>query len=88
MQILGSQGLQVNEMRFTRDELWCADEVFLTGSAAEVTPIREIDGRVIGKGALAGKVGPVASQLQKDFKAITSGEIKPEYARNWLTSVR
>ena len=88
MQLLESQGHTVKEMRFTRDELWCADEVFLTGSAAEVTPIREIDGRIVGKGDQAGKVGPITSKLQKDFKAITCGELKPEFARNWLTAVR
>jgi branched-chain amino acid aminotransferase len=87
MQLLRHQGLNVNEIRFTRDELWCADEVFLTGTAAEVTPIREIDGRIIGKGAHAGKVGPVAARLQKEFKGLTSGELKFEFSKNWLTVI-
>ena len=44
--------------RFTRDELWCADEVFLTGTAAEITPIREIDGRAIGRGSRLWRATP------------------------------
>ena len=41
-------GIEVREQTFTRDELWCADEVFMCGTAAEVTPVREIDHRQIG----------------------------------------
>jgi branched-chain amino acid aminotransferase len=76
----------VVETRFTRDELWCADEAFLTGTAAEITPIREIDGRLIGRGANAGKPGPISSKLQRDYQAIVHGELTPDYAKNWLTT--
>ncbi|HUP58035.1 MAG TPA: branched-chain amino acid transaminase [Bdellovibrionota bacterium] len=78
--------IPVEGTRFTRDELWCADEIFLTGTAAEITPIREIDGRLIGRGAAAGKPGPVSSQLQKDYAAMVRGEL-PEYGRSWLTPI-
>jgi branched-chain amino acid aminotransferase len=78
--------IPIEGSRFTRDELWCADEVFLTGTAAEITPIREIDGRPIGRGAQAGKPGPIASQLQKDFSAMVRGDL-PEYGRGWLTPI-
>lgn len=56
-------GLEVKEKRITRDEVYIADEAFFTGTAAEVTPIRELDGRVIGNG----KCGPVTKQLQNLF---------------------
>ena len=47
-------GIPVDECRITRDQLWLADEVFFTGTAAEVTPVREVDNRAIGEG----NVGP------------------------------
>ncbi|MDR3606465.1 MAG: branched-chain amino acid transaminase [Oligoflexia bacterium] len=78
--------IPLKETRFTRDELWCADEVFLSGTAAEITPVREIDGRTIGNGANAGKPGPIASMLQRDYQAMVRGEL-PEYGKNWLTSI-
>lgn len=53
-------GLEVSEKRITRDEVYVADEAFFTGTAAEVLPIRELDGRIIG----AGKRGPITTQLQ------------------------
>jgi branched-chain amino acid aminotransferase len=86
MTYLAEQGHKVVEQRFTRDELWCADEVFLTGTAAEITPVREIDGRMIGFGAAAGKPGPVATKLQKDYAAIVRGDL-PAYGKNWLTAI-
>ena len=55
------KGYEVVEERFTRDELYCADEAFLTGTAAELTPIREVDDRQIG----AGRRGPVTEDIQK-----------------------
>lgn len=88
IEYLRHQGLTVQETRFTRDELWCADEAFLTGTAAEITPIREVDNRLIGKGTAAGKPGPISSKLQKDYQAIVHGELQPEYARGWLTPIR
>jgi branched-chain amino acid aminotransferase len=83
---LRSQGKEVQAVRFTRDELWCADEVFLSGTAAEITPVREIDNRLIGKGANAGKPGPITTKLQKDYAALVRGEL-PEYSKTWLTKI-
>jgi branched-chain amino acid aminotransferase len=87
IQYLKAQGLEVQLSRFTRDELWCADEVFLTGTAAEVTPVREIDNRLIGKGTSAGKPGPVSLKLKKDYAAMVRGDL-PEYGKNWLTVIK
>ncbi len=58
--LAGEIGVEVREKRLTRDEVYVADEAFFTGTAAEVTPIRELDGRTIGNG----KRGPVTHQLQ------------------------
>jgi branched-chain amino acid aminotransferase len=75
------QGIVVLEERFTRDEMYIADEVFVTGTAAELTPVREIDNRRIGPG----KPGPVTAALQKRFFAIVRGE-DPSHD-SWLTRV-
>jgi branched-chain amino acid aminotransferase len=75
-------GLKIKEERVTRDELYIADEVFLTGTAAEVTPVREIDDRKIG----IGKAGKIALELQKTFFNIVKGGNK-KYEK-WLTYVR
>lgn len=74
--------IPVREERFTRDELYIADEAFFTGTAAEITPIREVDGRKIG----SGKPGPVTQKIQDHFFKIVRGKSKdhPE----WLTPVR
>jgi branched-chain amino acid aminotransferase len=71
----------VQEERFTRDELYTADEAFFTGTAAEVTPIREVDNRTIG----SGRPGPVTLDLQQAFFDTTKGK-DAKYAR-WLTYV-
>ncbi len=71
-------GYEVRESRFTRDELYCADEAFFTGTAAEMTPIRELDRRVLGEG----KAGPVLKALQKEFFKVVKGD-NPKYA-SWL----
>ena len=71
-------GYTVVEQLFTRDELYMADEVFFTGTAAEVTPIREVDRRVIGEG----HAGPVAKALQAAFFKVVEGK-NPQYA-DWL----
>ncbi len=71
-------GFEVKEQRFTRDELYMADEAFFTGTAAELTPIREVDRRPIGPG----HAGPVALQLQKEYFKIVKGE-NPKY-ESWL----
>lgn len=81
------KGIPLVEVRFTRDELWCADEVFLTGTAAEITPVSEIDYRLMGKGTEQGKPGPLTSELQKEFKAMVRGKL-PEYGKNWLTPIK
>ncbi len=59
-QLAKDEGLEIREKRITRDEVYCADEAFFTGSAAEVTPIRELDNRAIGNG----KRGPITEKLQ------------------------
>jgi branched-chain amino acid aminotransferase len=79
--LLRAGGISVSEERFTRDEAYLADEVFMTGTAAEVTPVREIDDRQVG----AGRPGPLTQQLQGTFTAITRRE-DPTYHR-WLTAV-
>ncbi|MFA7437114.1 branched-chain amino acid transaminase [Castellaniella sp.] len=80
-QLAADLGLQVASRRLTRDDLYIADEAFFTGTAAEVTPIREIDGRQIG----IGERGPVTTQLQKAFFDAVSGKT-PKY-HHWLTKV-
>jgi len=75
------QQIAVLEERFTRDEMYIADEVFVTGTAAELTPVREIDNRLIG----TGKPGPITLALQKRFFSIVRGE-DPTH-ESWLTRV-
>ncbi|MDD3580212.1 MAG: branched-chain amino acid transaminase [Desulfobacca sp.] len=74
-------GLVIKEERFSRDKLYIADEVFLSGTAAEVTPVREVDDRLIG----AGQPGPITLELQKAYFAAVKGE-NPRYA-SWLTYI-
>ncbi|MBN22330.1 MAG: branched chain amino acid aminotransferase [Bdellovibrionaceae bacterium] len=81
IQHLRHKGYTVEEQRFTRDELWCADEVFLTGTAAEITPVREIDHRIIGNGT----PGSLSVQMKEDYAAMVRGNL-PEYAQNWITT--
>ncbi|AZU57030.1 branched-chain amino acid transaminase [Ralstonia pseudosolanacearum] len=73
--------IEVREKRITRDEMYCADEAFFTGTAAEVTPIRELDDRVIG----AGSRGPITTQLQSTFFDIVNGKSTIEKYKAWLT---
>ncbi|MEO1337039.1 MAG: aminotransferase class IV, partial [Myxococcota bacterium] len=75
------QGYEVVEKKVTRDEVYCADEAFFTGTAAEVMPIRSLDGRTIG----AGRRGEVVKQLQTLFFDAARGRI--EKHRDWLTPV-
>jgi branched-chain amino acid aminotransferase len=79
--IAREQQIAIVEERFTRDEMYIADEVFVTGTAAELTPVREIDNRRIG----TGKPGPVTLALQKRFFSIVHGE-DPTH-ESWLTRV-
>ncbi|MCD0504270.1 branched-chain amino acid transaminase [Bordetella petrii] len=74
-------GITVVTKRLTRDDIYIADEAFFTGTAAEVTPIREVDNRKIG----AGRRGPVTEKLQTAFFDLVSGR-NPKYA-HWLTKV-
>ncbi len=73
--------LRLTERRITRDEVYCADEAFFTGTAAEVTPIREVDNRMIGEGAR----GEVTSRLQSLFFDAVNG--KDPARKAWLTHV-
>lgn len=81
MDLINERGLDLVEERFTRDEVYIADEAFLTGTAAEVTPIRELDDRRIGDG----KPGDVTQDLQTAYAQITRGEI--ESREEWLTFI-
>jgi branched-chain amino acid aminotransferase len=78
IQIAKAKRITLVEERFTRDELYTAQEAFFTGTAAELTPIREVDDRVIGDG----KPGPMTKGLQAAFFDIVKGK-NPEY-REWL----
>ncbi|HLU20241.1 MAG TPA: branched-chain amino acid transaminase [Pusillimonas sp.] len=79
--IAADLGLTIHTRRLTRDDLYIADEAFFTGTAAEVTPIREIDNRRIGQG----NRGPVTEKLQKAFFDVVHGR-NPKYM-HWLTKV-
>jgi len=74
-------GIPVVAKRITRDEVYVADEAFFTGTAAEVTPIRELDNRAIGDG----RRGPITEKLQKTFFDCVTG--KSDRYREWLTPV-
>ncbi|HEX8989739.1 MAG TPA: branched-chain amino acid transaminase [Rhodocyclaceae bacterium] len=74
-------GYTVVSKRLTRDDLYIADEAFFTGTAAEVTPIRELDNRVIGEG----RRGPITSKIQSLFFDVVNGKV-PAHA-DWLTPV-
>ena len=74
-------GYEVEARRLTRDDIYIADEAFFTGTAAEVTPIRELDNRVIG----TGKCGPVTMKIQKAFFDAVSG--KSAKHKDWLANV-
>jgi branched-chain amino acid aminotransferase len=81
LQLAREEGIPVQESRITREQLWLADEAFFTGTAAEVTPIREVDDRQIGEGS----AGPITRRLQARFFDIVRGSDSshPE----WLTKV-
>jgi branched-chain amino acid aminotransferase len=74
-------GIELIEKRITRDEVYCADEAFFTGTAAEVTPIRELDNRTIG----CGSRGPITHRLQALFFDCVSGK-NPQHS-DWLAHV-
>jgi branched-chain amino acid aminotransferase len=74
-------GLEVKSKRLTRDDIYIADECFFTGTAAEVTPVRELDNRTIG----AGTRGPITEELQKRYFDVVYG--RNEKYEHWLTRV-
>jgi branched-chain amino acid aminotransferase len=81
VQLAKEIGLEVIEKRITRDEVYTADEAFFTGTAAEVTPIRELDNRAIG----AGSRGPITEKLQAMYFDVVKG--KSAKHADWLTLV-
>ena len=81
MTFAAEHGIPVIERRITRDEFYIADEAFFTGTAAEVTPIRELDNRPIG----SGQRGPITQMLQAQFFDVVNGR-NAKY-RSWLTPV-
>ncbi len=74
--------IPVKEARFTRDEMYIADEIFFTGTAAEITPVREVDDRKVG----AGKPGPMTKRIQAAFFDIILG--KNALFQHWLDLVK
>ena len=81
LQIARDLGIKIVEGQIPRESLYIADEVFFTGTAAEVTPIRSVDKISVGQGAL----GPITKSIQKEFYGIVRGEKPDRY--NWLTPV-
>jgi len=81
MTLIREAGIELREKRMTRDEVYIADEAFFTGTAAEVTPIRELDGRTIGSGAR----GPITEQIQSTYFDYVHGRRNDH--RDWLTYV-
>ncbi|HNM23498.1 MAG TPA: branched-chain amino acid transaminase, partial [Rhodocyclaceae bacterium] len=81
LELAAEMGIPVLEKRITRDEVYAADEAFFTGTAAEVTPIRELDGRQIG----IGRRGPVTGRLQQKYFDVVYGR-SPEHT-GWLAYV-
>ena len=79
--ICADLGIVVEKRRLTRDDIYICDEAFFTGTAAEVTPVRELDRIEIG----AGSRGPVTEKIQSAFFDIVNGR-NPKYAE-WLTRV-
>jgi branched-chain amino acid aminotransferase len=78
-------GIEVVQKRITRDEVYISDEAFFTGTAAEVTPIRELDRIPMGKDDYVGSRGPITEKIQDAFFDIVNGR-NPKYA-HWLTKV-
>lgn len=79
--LAAGQGYEVVEQSITREMLYIADEIFFTGTAAEITPVRSVDGQKIGSGSR----GPVTKSVQDEFFAIVSGEVEDK--RGWLTPI-
>jgi branched-chain amino acid aminotransferase len=81
LQIAKELGIPTVQQMIPREMLYIADEVFFTGTAAEITPIRSVDKITVGTGA----VGPVTKVLRKEFFGIIEGRIQDKYG--WLTAV-
>jgi branched-chain amino acid aminotransferase len=81
IRIAGQLGIEISETLIPREMLYIADEVFFSGTAAEVTPIRSVDRILIGNG----RCGPITGQIQKRFFDLVNGRIADEF--HWLTSV-
>ena len=78
-------GIEIKEKAITRDEIYISDEAFFSGTAAEITPIRELDRIEIGKGGYVGSRGPITEKIQSAFFDIVNGR-NPKYAA-WLAKV-
>lgn len=81
MRLAGELGIPVKEKRITRDEVYTADEAFFTGTAAEVTPIRELDNRPVGSGAR----GPITQRLQEKYFDVVYGRSSEH--KDWLADI-
>ena len=81
IRLLQDDGVEVREADLARSDLYYADELFFTGTAAEVTPIREVDHRPIG----TGRPGPVTLRAQELFHQAVTGKL--DKYQNWLESV-
>lgn len=81
IEIAGDLGIEVVSQPMTRDDVYLADEAFFTGTAAEITPIRELDGRTIGQG----RRGPITERIQSTFFDAVNG--RADAYRRWLTKV-
>jgi branched-chain amino acid aminotransferase len=82
IQLARDKNIPIKEATITRDMLYAADECFVTGTAAEITPIREVDDRKIG----VGKAGPITKSIQDDFQKIIHGKEKKYF--EWLDYVK
>lgn len=85
MRLASDSGLSVRSQRLTRDELYCADEVFFCGTAAEITPVVEIDGRRIGRDRRESGIGPITRQIQAAYLEAVHG--RTAHYLDWLTLV-
>ena len=81
IKIARDQGIVVREERFTRDEVYISNEAFFTGTAAEITPIRELDGRAVG----TGEPGPITKKIQTIFFDTVKGKV--DTYGSWLTHI-
>jgi len=82
LQLANDEGLTVKEARITRDTVYVADEAFFSGTAAEITPIRMVDGREIGNGS----AGPITQRLQKQYFDLVKGKLPKKYEK-WLSYI-